>query len=59
MTDQRIHEIIKGLAYNEPPEQVAAAEGVTVEDVQQIAVERAAEIDAEREMLRKAGWLDG
>lgn len=59
MTDQRVHEIIKGLAYNEPPEQVAAAEGVSVAAVQQIAVERAAEIDAERTMLRKAGYLDG
>ena len=57
MTDQQIHEIIKALAYGETAQQAAAAEGVEVADVQKIAVDRAAEIDTEREMLRKAGWL--
>ena len=59
MTNQRIQEIIKALAYGETVEQAAAVEDVSVSDVQKIAVDRAAEIDAEREMLRKAGYLDG
>lgn len=57
MTDQQINEIIKGLAYGETTEQVAEAEGASVAEVQQIAVDRAAEIDAERAMLRAAGYV--
>ena len=57
MTDQQIQEIIKALAYGETAEQAAAAEGVEVSDVQRIAVDRVAEIDAERQMLKKVGYL--
>ena len=57
MTDQRKMEIIKALAYGETADQAAAAEGIPVTEVQQIIVDRAAEIDAEREMLRKVGYL--
>ena len=57
MTDQQINEIIKALAYGETAEQAAAAEGVSVADVQKIVAGRAAEIGAEREMLRKVGYL--
>ena len=59
MTDQRKMEIIKALAYGESAVQVARAEGVTVAEVQQIAVDCDTEIFAEREMLRKAGYIDG
>ena len=59
MTDQRKFEIIKALAYGESAQQAAAAEGVTVVEVQQIAVDCDTEIFAEREMLRKAGYIDG
>ena len=48
MTDQRKMEIVKALAYGETPEQAAAAEGVTVAEVQQIAVDCDTEIFAER-----------
>ena len=57
MSNQQIHEIIKALAYGETAEQAAAAEGVSVADVQKIVAGRAAEIGAEREMLRKVGYL--
>ena len=57
MTDQQINEIVKALAYGETAEQAAAAEGVAVADVQRILVDRAAEIDAERAMLKKVGYL--
>lgn len=59
MSNQQISEMIKALAYGESFEQVAAAEGVPVESVREILNGRAAEVDAEREMLRKAGYLDG
>lgn len=59
MTEQRKQEIIKALAYGETADQVAAAEGVTVEEAQQIAANRVGEIQAEAEVLRKAGYLDG
>ena len=57
MSDQQINEIVKALAYGETAEQAAAAEGVAVADVQRILVDRAAEIDAERAMLKKVGYL--
>ena len=57
MTDQQINEIVKALAYGRSAAEAADAEGVSVADVQRIVVDRAAEIDAEREMLRKSGWL--
>lgn len=57
MTEQQINEIVKALAYGESAEQVAEAEGVTVAGVQRIIIDRAAEIDAERAVLRKVGYL--
>ena len=59
MTEQQVQEIIKALAYGETAQQAAATEGVTVAEVQQIAVDCDTEIFAEREMLRKAGYIDG
>jgi hypothetical protein len=59
MTDQRKFEIIKALAYGESAVQVARAEGVSMGEVQQIIIDNAADVYAEREMLRKAGYLNG
>ena len=53
MSNQRLNEIIKALAYGESAEQVAEAEGVEVSAVQQIVIDDA----AEREVLKKAGYL--
>lgn len=52
-------EIVKALAYGETPEQAAAAEGVGAEEAREIARSCAAEVAAERETLRKAGYIDG
>lgn len=57
MTDQQINEVVKALAYGETAEQIAEAEGVTVADVQRVLLDHAAEIDAERSMLLKAGYV--
>jgi hypothetical protein len=59
MTEQQIQEIVKALAYGETAEQAATAEGVSVADAQKIAVDRAAEIGAEKEILKKAGYING
>ena len=59
MTDQRKMEIVKALAYGETPEQAAAAEGVGAKEAREIARSCAAEVAAERETLRKAGYLNG
>lgn len=57
MTEQTINEIIKAYAYGQTVDQIAEAEGVTVAEVQRIIIDRAAEISAERTMLRKAGYI--
>ena len=57
MTEQQKYEIIKALAYGETAEQAATAEGVPVADVQQIIIDHAAEVDAEKTMLKKAGYV--
>lgn len=57
MTKQTINEVIKAFAYGETPEQAAGAEGISIADAQQIAVDHVAEIQAEREMLRKVGYI--
>lgn len=57
MTDQRKFEIVKALAYGETPEQAATAEGIDVAAVREIASAHAADIAAERETLKKAGYL--
>lgn len=59
MTNQQKFEIIKALAYGETPEQAAEAEGVDAAEVRQIATDCAQEIAGEREMLRKAGYING
>lgn len=59
MTNQRKNEIIKALAYGETAEQIAAAEGVSMSDVQEISADCENEIRAETAMLRKAGYLNG
>ncbi|MCI1955378.1 MAG: hypothetical protein LKJ21_03255 [Oscillospiraceae bacterium] len=57
MTNQQKFEIVKAFAYGETAEQAAAAEGVAIAEVRQIAVNCAADISAEKEMLKKAGYL--
>lgn len=57
MTNQKINEIIKALAYGETPEQAAAAEGVTAAEAEQVQRDYAVEIDYERQTLRKAGYI--
>lgn len=57
MTEQQINEIIKALAYGETAEQAAEAEDVNVAEVQQIIIDRAAEVDAERSVLKRVGYI--
>lgn len=57
MSEQQKYEIIKALAYGETAEQAATAEDVPVADVQQIIIDHAAEIDAEKAMLKKVGYV--
>lgn len=57
MSDQKLNEIIKALAYGETPEQAAAAEGVDLADAERIQCEHVAEVEEERDMLRKAGYI--
>ena len=59
MSEQQKYEIIKALAYGETPEQAAEAEGMEVSAVREIQSTEAAEIVEEREMLRKAGYING
>lgn len=58
MTDQQKMEIIKALAYGSTPEQVAAAEDVTVSEILEIATSYTGEIEERRDELRKAGYVD-
>lgn len=58
MTNQQINEIIKALAYGETAEQIAAAEGVTVADVEQVQSDYASDISAEQTMLKGAGYIN-
>ena len=59
MSEQQKYEIIKSLAYGETPEQAAAAEDVEVTAVREIQSTEAAEIAEERDILRKAGYING
>lgn len=59
MTNQQRFEVIKSLAYGMTPEQAAAAVGAepaAAEEIQRFGVQ---EIESEKEMLRKAGYLNG
>ena len=58
MTNQQKFEVIKAFAYGETPEQIAAAEGISLAEAQQVQQSCAGDIVEEREMLRKAGYLD-
>ena len=57
--NQRINEVIKAFSYGETLEQIAAAEGITVEEARQVQRDFESEIEEEKVMLRKAGYLDG
>lgn len=55
---QRRIEIVKAFAYGETPEQVAEAEGVSVELVKTIQTEEALNIQKEHQSLMKAGYIN-
>lgn len=57
LTLQQKFEVIKALAYGEPPEQIAAAEGIDVGEVRKIQKDDTAEIAEEQQELKKAGYL--
>ena len=59
MTNQQISEIVKALAYGETAAQAATAEGIPAADVQKIAIGHLSEIGAEKELLKKAGYING
>lgn len=59
MTNQQRFEVIKSLAYGMTPEQAAAAVGAGPAAAEEIQRLDALEIVSEREMLRKAGYLNG
>lgn len=54
---QKEFEIVKALAYEETPEQIAAAEGISMPDVEVIRTKFADEIIAAKADLKKAGYL--
>lgn len=56
MTQQEF-EIIKALAYEETPEQIATAEGISISDVEAIREKFADEIIAAKADLKKAGYI--
>ncbi|MCI1951804.1 MAG: hypothetical protein LKJ50_05295 [Clostridiales bacterium] len=56
MTQQEF-EIVKALAYEETPEQIATAEGISMPDVETIRNKFADEIITAKADLKKAGYL--
>jgi uncharacterized protein (DUF433 family) len=58
LSGQTVNEIIKALAYGESSEQIAAAEGVTVAEIEQVRQNYATDVEYERTILRKAGYID-
>lgn len=56
MTQQEF-EIIKAFAYEETPEQIATAEGISMSDVEAIREKFADEIIAAKVDLKKAGYI--
>lgn len=54
---EQTYEIIKALAYGNSPEEIAAAQGVTVEDVAFIQHTQAGQIEAAKADLQKGGFL--
>lgn len=57
MSPQKVQEIIKALAYGETAEQIADVEDVTVADVEKVRQNYAADIEYEREQLKRAGYI--
>lgn len=57
MTQQEF-EIVKSLAYGETNEQISTAEGITVDKVQKVRTEHAADIESARADLQKAGYIN-
>ena len=57
MTNQQKFEVVKAFAYGETPEQIAAAEGISPAEAQQVQQSSVGDISEEREILRKAGYL--
>ena len=58
MTNQQKFEVVKAFAYGETPEQIAAAEGISPAEAQQVQRTCAGDIAEECETLRKAGYLN-
>ncbi|UZT82157.1 hypothetical protein [Caproicibacterium sp. BJN0003] len=56
MTQQEF-EIVKALAYGETNDQIAAAEGITADEVQKIRTDHAADIESAKTDLQKAGYI--
>ena len=58
MTANTKLEIVRSLAYGMSPEEIAAVnDGVNVSSVKKIAVEEAAEVEAEQKYLREMGMM--
>lgn len=55
MTEPMVKEIIRSLAFNMPAEQIAEAMGVSVDDVNAIAVTRKADVIEERAYCLQKG----
>lgn len=59
MTEQMVEQIIHSLALNMPAEQIAVAMGVSVSDVNTIAITRPAAIIEERAFCESKGAIYG
>jgi hypothetical protein len=57
MSDQKLSEIIKALAYGKTAEQIAEAEDVEVSAIEQIAKDSAQDVEDEKAGLKAAGYL--
>lgn len=58
MTEQLINEILKSLAYGESAEDAAAANGVTVDEVNEIITNNAEQIENKKAELKEGGWYE-
>ncbi|MEA4941939.1 MAG: hypothetical protein VB094_05275 [Oscillibacter sp.] len=52
------YEIIKAMAYGQSDEEIAAAEGMAVEEVAAIRTAQEGQIEAAKADLRKAGYTE-
>jgi hypothetical protein len=57
MSDQKLSEIIKALAYGKTAEQIAEAENMDTDAVEQIAKDSAQDVEDEKAELKAAGYL--